>query len=490
MSLLYPFAGAWRRAASLLAVALPALSLLASCAAPMAPFVPGHVAAAAPEAMVQPAPALRIEGIPPLPQRLMDELQRYTRVAGHGLVEWHPTRPEMLVAHRPPQANTTQLYLLRGPMAALEPLTDSAEPVSSGSWEPREGRYIVFARATGGDEAYQLYRLDPTTRQTTLFTEPGQRHALQGWIKGQSLAIVSSVPLDRTAQGGSRTQINTTLSVVDPLNPASRRVVAELPGGGWFGAEASPDGRQLAITQYASATSSSIWLIDLASGQRRRVLPLDDSAPKASHFVSGWTLDGASLLLASDSASEFRELMRFDLASRQLHRLSAAIPWDLAGGDLSPDGRLLAVTANIDGRDELRLLDPQSGAARLLPALPGGSLSRPRFHPSSGALAFVVNSARGPAQMHTLDLASGRVTPWTQPVKPAGLDLSDLPEQQVVRWQSFDGRVISGVLSLPPARFTGKRPVVMVMHGGPEGQSKLGWQGRQRNRMGRVPRRC
>ena len=479
MSLLYPFAGAWRRAASLLAVALPALSLLASCAAPMAPFVPGHVAAAAPEAMVQPAPALRIEGIPPLPQRLMDELQRYTRVAGHGLVEWHPTRPEMLVAHRPPQANTTQLYLLRGPMAALEPLTDSAEPVSSGSWEPREGRYIVFARATGGDEAYQLYRLDPTTRQTTLFTEPGQRHALQGWIKGQSLAIVSSVPLDRTAQGGSRTQINTTLSVVDPLNPASRRVVAELPGGGWFGAEASPDGRQLAITQYASATSSSIWLIDLASGQRRRVLPLDDSAPKASHFVSGWTLDGASLLLASDSASEFRELMRFDLASRQLHRLSAAIPWDLAGGDLSPDGRLLAVTANIDGRDELRLLDPQSGAARLLPALPGGSLSRPRFHPSSGALAFVVNSAQGPAQMHTLDLASGRVTPWTQPVKPAGLDLSDLPEQQVVRWQSFDGRVISGVLSLPPARFTGKRPVVMVMHGGPEGQSKLGWQGRQ-----------
>ena len=458
------------------ATALLTAALLAGCAAPLATT---GLTFAAPEAILQPAPALRIEGIPPLPQRLMDDLQRYTRVAGHGLVDWHPTRPEMLVTHRPPQASTTQLYLVSGPMAALEPLTDSPEPVSNASWEPREGRYIVFARGTGGDEAYQLYRLDPTSKQATPFTEPGQRHALQGWIKAQSLAIVSSVPLDRTAQGGSRTQISTTLSVVDPLNPVSRRVVAELPGGGWFGAEASPDGRQLAITQYASATSSSIWLIDLASGQRRRVLPVDAQAPKASHFVTGWTHDGASLLLTSDSASEFRELMRFDLASGQLHRLTARIPWDLADGDLSPDGRWLAITVNADGRDELRLLDPQQGQARPLPALPAGSISQPRFHPTRGELAFVVNSAQGPAQVHTLDLTSGRITPWTQPVKPAELDLSQLPEQQVVRWTSFDGRTISGILSLPPTRFAGKRPVVMVMHGGPESQSKLGWQGRQ-----------
>ncbi len=479
------YSSAWRPAAVLLAAAL-----LAGCAARIAPSAtpsaaPNATSPAAPEAILQPAPALRVEGMPPLPQRLMETLQRYNRVSGHGLVDWHPTRREMLVIHRPPQASTTQLYLLRGPMAALEPLTDSPEPVSNASWEPREGRYIVFARGTGGDEAYQLYWLDPASKVATQFTEAGQRHALQGWIRQQSLAIVSSVPLDRTAQGGSRAQINISLSIVDPLNPASRRVVADLPGGGWFGAEASPDGRQLAITHYTSATSSAIWLIDVASGQRRQVLPADPQAPKASHFVTGWTHDGASLLLASDRASEFRELMRYELASGQLHRLSASIPWDLSGGDLSPDGRLLAVTVNADGRDELRLLDPAQGAVRPLPALPtlptlpNGSIGRPRFHPALGELAFGVNSAQGPAQVHSLDLASGRVTAWTQPVKPTELDLSELPEQQVVRWQSFDGRTISGVLSLPPARFAGKRPVVMVMHGGPEGQSKLGWQGRE-----------
>jgi dipeptidyl aminopeptidase/acylaminoacyl peptidase len=40
-------------------------------------------------------------------------------------------------------------------------------------------------------------------------------------------------------------------------------------------------------------------------------------------------------------------------------------------------------------------------------------------------------------------------------------------EQKIIRWQSFDGREISGLLSPPPARFAGKRPVLVDIHGGP-----------------------
>ncbi len=463
---------------------LAAAVLLASCATPTEPIAP-RGAAAAPQALVAPPPALHLEAVPPVPQALMDSLQNYTRVTGHGFVEWHPTRREMLVVHRPPQASTSQLYRLGGPMAALEQLTDSPDPVGTGTWEPRDGRYLVFSRGSGGDEAYQLYRLDLATNAVTQLTEAGQRHAMSGWIKAKHLpaplAIVSSVPLDRTAAGGTRAQVETTLSVMDPLLPASRRVVTTLPGGGWFGAEASPDGKQLAIVRYSSAAMSEIWLVDVASGQRRRVLPAEGQQLRATHFVTGWTADGGSLLLVSDRASEFRELMRYELASGQLHRLSASIPWDVTGGDLSPDGKLAVIRANVDGRDELRLVDPQQGTLRAPPASPllaSGSVTGVSFHPASGELAVVVNSSQGPAQIHTLDLASGRSTAWTTPAKPAALDLSELPPQQVVRWKSFDGREISGILSLPPARFSGRRPVLMSVHGGPEAQSKLGWQGR------------
>jgi hypothetical protein len=63
------------------------------------------------------------------------------------------------------------------------------------------------------------------------------------------------------------------MSLIDPLNPAAARTLAELPGGGWLRGEVSPDDKQLAMTRYISATESEIWLIDLANGQRRRVLP-------------------------------------------------------------------------------------------------------------------------------------------------------------------------------------------------------------------------
>jgi dipeptidyl aminopeptidase/acylaminoacyl peptidase len=460
---------------ALLIAAVAAIGVLAGCSTPP----PAPVAPAPPAAPLAAPAAMRTEGVPTLPSAQLDAAQRYTRVAGHNHVDWHPQRREMLVAHRVPGASTTQLFRLRAPMAPLEPLTQGADPVAGARWEPTEGRYIVFARGRGGDEAFQLFRLDPDTGATTQFTPDGQRHGLVAWVKTPSpRVLVTAVPLDRTAAGGRRSEIVTTLSLIDPLGVAPTRVLAELPGGGWFGGEVSPDDKQLALTRYVSAAESEVWLFDLASGQRKRVLPAAGDTLKASHFVGGWSADGRTLYFTSDRASEFRELMRLELASGQIQRLSASLPWDVSSGSASPDGALMAYVANIDGRDELRLLDTASGAPRALPALPGGSTTRADFHPSRAELALVVNSTRGPAQIHSLDMASGRITAWTQPAGAEGLNLAEMPEQQVVRWKSFDGLEVSGILTLPPARFTGKRPVLMLVHGGPEGQSKLGWQGR------------
>ena len=448
---------------------LAAAALLGACAE-----APRTVAV--PEAAIAPNPALRAEGLPPVPQRLLAPIQRWTAVSGHDFVDWHPGGREMLVSHRRPDASTTQLFRVRAPLADPELLTDGADPVNQASWEPREGRYIVFARGSRGNEAFQLYRLDPDSKVETLLTDPDQRHGMQAWLRSKSLAVVTSVPLDRTAAAGRRSEVATTVSILDPLRPEARRVVAELPGGGWFGGEVSPDERMLAMTRYLSASESEVWLIDLADGQRRRLLPAAGETLRASHFVSEWTPDGSALLLASDRAGEYRELIRLDISSGALTRLSAGIPWDTRDGQLSSDGRWLAFTANVDGRDELRVLD--RGDQHALPALPGGSVGRIAFHRARPELALVLNSAQGPSQVHSVNLATGAVQAWTRPSADPALDLASISDQQIVRWTAFDGRPLSGVLTLPPSRFAGPRPVLMVMHGGPEGQAKQGWQGR------------
>jgi len=62
------------------------------------------------------------------------------------------------------------------------------------------------------------------------------------------------------------------------------------------------------------------------------------------------------------------------------------------------------------------------------------------------------------------------VTRWTRGETGGGVDTSAFAESEPIRWRSFDGREITGFLYRPPSRFTGKRPVLISIHGGPEDQ--------------------
>jgi dipeptidyl aminopeptidase/acylaminoacyl peptidase len=445
------------------------LALLAACAA-----------APAPVAVLAPNPNLVIQNIPPVPRSLVDAVARYTDFRGHLFADWHPTVREMLVSHRKGGANTAQLFRLTTPLSEGQQLTDGVDPVTRASYEPRAGRYVVFERAAGGSEVTQLYRLDlgQPGAQPVQLTSPDERHEMQGWLRKSGQLVVASVPIDRTAQGGTRAQVSTTLSLLDPEKPAGRRKLAELAGGGWSGATVSPDERLIALTCYISANEAQLWVMDTASGTPRQLLPVPGikEAP-ASYLPAAFGHDGRTLWLISDRAGEFLELMKLDLASGQLTRVSSHIPWDVNGVTLTEDGRQLAVQFNVDGRDELHFFDTATAQELPAPALPAGNVGTAHYDASRGELAFSISNAQGPSQIYTL-AADGKVQPWTRAYAPPGVDTSTFSEQQIVRWKSFDGQSISGLLTRPPAKFTGKRPVLISIHGGPEAQAKVGFLGR------------
>jgi dipeptidyl aminopeptidase/acylaminoacyl peptidase len=447
-------------------IALSLAALLAACAS--APSGP----------VLAPNSNLLAQGIPPIPMALVDRVAKYTDFRGHSFVDWHPTKNEMLVAHRKAGDNVPRIYRLDRPLGQPQQLTDGAEPITRASWEPRQGRYIVFERSTGGDEADQIYRLDLATRQSTLLTNPDEAHNIVGWVRATSLLLYTSVPLDRTAQGGSRPRIDTGLWIVDPEQPQSKRKLADLPGPGWFGGSLSDDGRSAAFTRYLSAAESRVWLFDVASGAARQLLPAAGEQVKATHFDAGFSKDGKRLYMISDRAGEFRELMALDLASGALTRISSHIPWDVTGAAPSDDGRWIVAQANVDGRDELRVFDAATLKETAAPAVPPGGIGTLGFHRGLHRLAYSIKSAKGPSQLFALDPASGRSEQWTRAQAPAGIDPSSFSDQSVVRWKSFDGLEISGIMTRPPARFTGKRPVIVSIHGGPEAQAQMGFRNR------------
>jgi len=456
------------RRLTLAAAVIASGALLNACSTPPA----------APAEVIAPNANLVVQGIPPIPARIAADVAKYTDFRGHTFVDWHPLKREMLVSHRNAGASTTQLFRVSAPMAAPEQLTDTTDPVRTASYEPRSGQYIVFERSSGGDEAAKLYRLDLPAKQITLLTDTNERHSIETWTHTSGQLLTMALPLDRTAQGGSRANVTQTLAMLDPLQPQSKRKLVELPGGGWNATDVSWDDKQVALTRYLSANESQVWLFDIASGQLTQVLPAPDSKVKATHFSGEFKRDNSGLFITSDRSGEFREAMFYRFADKQLVPITHHIPWDISGSTVNDSGTLLAAQANVDGRDELRLFDAKTLQELPAPRLPAGSVGSTRFHPTLPALEFSLNSTKGPSQVYAMDPASGQVEQWTRSSAPAGVDMSTFADEQIVRWKSFDDRTISGILNLPPARFTGKRPVLIDIHGGPEGQATLGFMGR------------
>jgi len=486
---------------ALVASTAAALALaLAACAPtqssqPVAVQVPpaGSPVQTAAVDVVKPNEHLKAEGIPAVPKSLADRIGKYTEFKAVSVIAWHPTKRAMLVAYR--RGATTQLHLLDQPMGTLEPLTDFPDPVGSATFEPKRGDYLVYARDTGGNEAAQLYRYDFATKQAALLTDPAEKHGFGAWNHAGNALVMESTQLDKTAGPNKRDTVTTDVAILDPQKPEAKRKVASLPGGGWGGFRWAKDDRALFAQEYRSANESVIWKIDVATGARTQILPSpkEKGAKPVNYGSIHLTRDGRQLVYTSDEDGEFSQMMVMDLATGKRRVLTRDIPWDVdaivmhgedaAGDDVAGRRDLACIAVNVAGRRELRVIDLATGRQVALPALPAaagsGSISRLRFAKAGNKdeIAFTVNSAQSPGDVYTLDLHGGKVEQWSRALVD-GIDTKPFREAEIVKWKSFDGLEISGLINRAPARFTGKRPVLINIHGGPEGQASIGFLGR------------
>jgi hypothetical protein len=116
-----------------------------------------------------PGDSLILDGIPKIPAQVAERIARYTEFRMAILADWHPTKPEMLVLTR--FADTQQIHRVAVPGGARTQLTFFQDSVTEASYEPTAGKYVLFTRSVGGNERYQLYRLDLDTGVSTLLTD-------------------------------------------------------------------------------------------------------------------------------------------------------------------------------------------------------------------------------------------------------------------------------------------------------------------------------
>jgi len=410
-------------------------------------------------ALVEKPAALVADGIPPVPAALADASRPYMefRTAGHA--GWNPNRRALLISTR--FGNTAQLHEVNMPMGARRQLTFEQDALSGASWARKTGNVLIVQKDVGGSEFWQLYRLDQG--RLVRLTDGASRNAINAWSHdGKWLAYTS------TRRNGRDNDI----WLIDPRNPASNRILAEVSGGGWGLQDFAPDGANGVASNYVSINKTDLYLIDIASG---RMTPIGDHSKTISYGGAQYGPDGR-LWVTSDEGGEFQRLGTLDPESGRFTSRDREQSWDVDSFDISDDGRTIAYVLNVAGSDRLKLLDVRSGRTRSV-TLPAGVIGGLQIAPW-GEIGFHLASARSASDVYSVDPRTLKVTRWTES-ETGGLDLAANVEPELVEVQSFDGEKVSGFLYRPHAgKFPGRRPLIVNIHGGPEGQTQAGFLGR------------
>ncbi|MEM7552996.1 MAG: S9 family peptidase [Cyanobacteria bacterium P01_A01_bin.84] len=414
---------------------------------------------------ITPGDNLVVEGIPPIPTSLVDTVERYTQFRSASIASWHPQQRSMLISTR--FGDTRQVHLVKSPLATRKQLTFFPERVSGASFQPTEGDYFVFSKDIGGNEFNQNYRYDLATGEVTLLTDGKSKNSRGVWSNKGDRIIYSST---------RRTGKDRDLYIINPKKPESNKLLTEIAGGGWFGLNWSPDDRQFLVLEYISANESYLWMIDTQTGEKKIITPRGGQE-KVAYGGGIFSKDGKGLYVITDKNSEFARLAYLDLASLKYTYLTSDINWNVEDFDLSEDGKNLAFVINEDGASILHLLDTNTNKEKPLPKLAVGQVYGIQWHPNNEDLGFTSISARNTADVYSLNIKTNQIERWTES-ETGGLNTSNFTEAELVRWKSFDDKTISGFLYRPPAKFTGKRPVIVNIHGGPEGQFRPMFLGR------------
>jgi dipeptidyl aminopeptidase/acylaminoacyl peptidase len=403
---------------------------------------------------------LAIEGIPEIPQELIDRMRRYQHARGAGLASWTPDGG-LLVTTR--FGNTNQLHLVEQPLGARRQITFFDEPIGGGAWSPTGARKgFAYRRDTGGDENYQVEFLDPAGAGPVRLTDGRGRASDPVWS-----ADGTRVAFAWTARDGAVADIY----VDDPLDKRAPELVYQAGEVGWDVADWSPDGKSLLVGRFVSINETYLYVLDLASRTLKEIEPSREKVGRLNAIFDG---DGGGVYYTSDLGSEFQTLRHWDFAAGRATALTGDVRWDVDDIELSADGRQLAYVLNEDGAGRIRVRDTASGAEVAMPELPFGVVGDIAFEPGGKRLAYSLQTPSAPYDVWTVVPGGDAPLRWTaSEIGP--LDPRRLVAPTLVRYPTFDRvggkpREIPAWLYKPAG--AGPHPVLVNIHGGPEAQAQ------------------
>jgi len=405
-----------------------------------------------------------LEDVPAIPADIGEALNRYQNVRSAGMADWTADGEAIYIETR--FAEVSQLHRVEMPGGMREQLTWFDEPVGQVARRPGH-ETLAFTMDEGGSEFDQIFLFDPADGSRRMISDGESRNgALQWSDDGRFLAFQS------TRRNGRSNDV--WLFDFESGDPGEPRMVLEAPDGSWWGpVDFAPGNDRLLVVQYVSVNDSRIHVVDLATGERRRIAGGDPSPSRNLPYA--FSADGDTIFYATDDDSEFARLAYRSLShGAEPEIITASIPWSVTGMAMNHarDGAVFVTNENTVSR--LYRLDAATREFSPIESVPPGLIGGLSFSPDDDRLGLVLNNARSPSDVHVLDWDSGERTRWTFS-EVGGLNAEGFVMPEHFEYPTFDKvgdeqRRIPAFIYRPDGE--GPHPVVVSIHGGPESQAR------------------
>jgi dipeptidyl aminopeptidase/acylaminoacyl peptidase len=317
------------------------------------------------------------------------------------------------------------------------------------SWSQTGELYCSADR--GGSEHWQVYvrRADGKVEDFAISDgDRVQHHLSQSAISpdGGRVAIGTN----------ARDASDVDIAIADARTGHQRLVIS---GPAWHVAGSwSPDGRWLAVMRVAQNTDQDLLAVEDASGE---VIEVTTHQGEMQNVPAGWLADGRMLAM-TDHDSNFLHLEAIDLHSgnRELFDLPDA---DVEIAASSSDGRGVVWSVNEDGYSRLRwrFAGGATGERET-----DGQVGDVVVAPDGTRAAYTLFPLAGPEEIRVLTLTTGE-----DHVLVTGEALPQYgPRPESLRINGSEGDI--PCYFYRPEHAAARMPALLVIHGGPEGQSR------------------
>ncbi len=411
---------------------------------------------------------LVMEDVPKIPQQIVDDLNRYQNVRSAPFRGFTKDGESIYIATR--FGDVSQLHRVDMAGGARHQLTFFQEPISGVSRQPN-GDKIAFTMDAGGSEYAQVFLLNPKTGKSKMLSDGESRNGAISWNSdGSAMAFQS------TRRNGSSNDI----WMMDPNAPEKASMVLESKDGSWWGPTGwSSDNKQLIAQQYISASDSRVYLVDVAS--KKKQLIAGNLEKGSVNYGLDFDAENTGIFFITNEFSEFEQLAYKSFSGGEVTVITKNINWNVDEFALSSKGDKAAFSVNENGFSSVYLLDTKTFKYKKVDGLPIGLSGGLEFTDDGTKLGLTLNTSQSPSDSFILDLGKkatdiGKLTRWTYS-EVGGLDTSKFATPELITYKSFDDRSIPAFVYKPDNstvkdKAKKKLPVIISIHGGPEGQSR------------------